>query len=320
MIDPVTLQRALDEWPEETDLLDTDAPRLASTLRQATRSACGPGDLAVLVRDVLRAWQEHRGSNDLPAPLRVPASAPWPNREEWAACGIAAAPGRDATELRLTDVRPWRPAWLPFAEPVDAFPARRAERWPREPVAADPVWRFATRHESYRSFEQREAVRTLVTAPLDATVLVVLTTGSGKSLVGLLHALTAGQGSTTVVVVPTTSLAIDQEEQLRAVLRRKDAPDADAPFAWHAGLSAAVCARRFSVRSGTVGSASMFTSPEALFGAAGRRAAGHRAGWPPRSVRRRRGAHGRHLGHRLSPGLPGPRRLSPPTARRSGRA
>lgn len=268
MIDPVALQSLLARWPEEPESASPAAARLGSALRQACDGSCGPGDLAGLIRDHLREWQETRGSLGLPAPVRVPAKPPWPTRAEWAKSGVVAVPGRREGELELAEVDPWQPAWLPFAEPVDSFPARRENRWPRQAVAADPIWREGTSYSTYRSFEQREAVRVLVTAPVDATVLVVLTTGSGKSLVGLLHALTAGRGSVTVVVVPTTSLAIDQEGQLRRVLRRRGLDDADARFAWHTGLDGAARGQMLAaVRDGR--QRAVFTSPEALFGALG---------------------------------------------------
>ena len=177
-------------------------------------------------------------------------------------------PAGDHGDYLVTSVRPWRPTWLDFDDAVDAYPASRQLRGTCEPVPADPVWAQATAFEQYRSLEQREAVRTLVTSAEDATVLVVLSTGSGKSLVGLLHPLTVGVGSTTVVVVPTTSLAIDQEEQLRSVLRRRDAPDADVAFAWHGGLDAEVRGQLLT-RISEGGQRAVFTSPEALFGTLG---------------------------------------------------
>jgi len=233
VIGPVALQRMIDAWPDHAPSEDGGAARVTSAFDAAVTGGCGPADLAVLIRDALRHWQEAEGDESLPAPLNVPTTPPWPTAQQWSAAGITTAPGRNDGHLRLTAVRPWRPTWLPFHEPVDAFPASRRPRTAGWPEPADPVWSYATGLKEYRSFEQREAVRTLVTSPEDGTVLVVLATGSGKSLVGLLDALVRGPGATTVVVVPTTSLAIDQEEQLRMALRRQDAPDAEQTFAWY---------------------------------------------------------------------------------------
>ena len=118
--------------------------------------------------------------------------------------------------MRITHVAPWRPAWLSFAEPVDGYPASRVLRRVNDETPGDPAWIYATDLPTYRSLEQREAVRAVMTAPADATLLILLPTGSGKSLVGVLQALLYGPGVMTVVVVPTTSLAIDQEAQFEA--------------------------------------------------------------------------------------------------------
>lgn len=268
MIGPVALQRMIDAWPDPAPSEDEGAARLTSALDAAATGGCGPADLAVLIRDALRHWQEAEGHDSLPAPLNVPTTPPWPTRQQWSAAGITAVPGRDDGRLRLTAVLPWRPAWLPFHEPVDAFPASRRPRIAGRPEPADPVWSYATGLDEYRSFEQREAVRTLVTSPADGTVLVVLATGSGKSLVGLLDALVRGPVATTIVVVPTTSLAIDQEEQLRLALRRQDAPDAEQTFAWYSGRNDQVAIEMLSrIRQG--GQRVVFASPEALFGTLG---------------------------------------------------
>ena len=71
MIDLVTLQRALDAWPDDLGVLNSVNPRLASALRQAAAGDCGAGDIAVLIRDAVREWQERRGSALLLAPLML---------------------------------------------------------------------------------------------------------------------------------------------------------------------------------------------------------------------------------------------------------
>lgn len=273
MIDLVLVQQALAAWPDAPpSALAQTTPRLAAVLQAAAAGDCGPGDLAGMVRDTLRWWQEQAGQEALPTTLSVPASPPWPTVEEWLSAGVKTAPGHMPEQLRITAVAPWRPAWHTSEEPADAFPASRVMRRVEDATAADPVWEHATGLESYRSLEQREAVRTVISAPPDATVLILLPTGSGKSLVGLLHPLAVGQGATTVVVVPTTSLAIDQEEQLRDRLRALKAPDAGEPFAFYGGTQNARQASQRTqilhrVRNGS--QRVVFTSPEALFGALG---------------------------------------------------
>ena len=218
------------------------------------------------------AGKSNPARNHCPRRSAVPAAAPWPTVEQWRLAGVSTAPGHTPEQLRVTAVAPWRPAWLRSEEPADAFPASRVMRRVEDVTAGDPVWTHATGLENYRSLEQREAARAVISAPPDATVLILLPTGSGKSLVGLLHPLAVGPGATTVVVVPTTSLAIDQEEQLRDRLHAVNAPDAGEPFAFYG--SAQTARRRTQrlqilqrVRDG--GQRVVFTSPEALFGALG---------------------------------------------------
>lgn len=270
MIDLLELQLALDRWPdaEAIDRLATFDGRYASLLRDSANGRCGQADIAVLTRGLVREWQESNGRIALLAPLRVPHDSRWPSIAQWAASGVEAVASPEA--IRLVAVHPWNPPWAatPIDRSLDAFAAVREQRRVNESVGADPVWRHATGFSEYRSLEQREAVRTLLTSAPDATVLVLLPTGSGKSLVGLLAPLVAGPGSVTAVVVPTTSLAFDQEEQLRSRLRALNAPDAGLDFAFHGSLKPPERGAFLDrVRDG--GQRVVFTSPEALFGALG---------------------------------------------------
>ena len=68
----------------------------------------------------------------------------------------------------------------------------------------------------YRSYEQKIAVHTAITLPAGYTMLLCLPTGGGKSLITQL--LAALQEKLTLVIVPTVSLALDQERAARAIL------------------------------------------------------------------------------------------------------
>lgn len=265
MIEPLRLQELFDAWPATGAPADAHATRLESALRVAADGgAVGAADLAGLTRDALREWQEATRRRELPWPLKVSAESPWPEPDEWRRAGIHVAPGSDPNTRLIVAVTPWQPTWLPDAEAaIDGEAASRRTRRPRDPWSADPVWQAALGLAEYRSLEQREAVRTLLTCRQDATVLVCLPTGGGKSLVGLLQALAPGGArSTTIVIVPTVSLAIDQEEQLRQHLRNLGAEDAEEAFAFHSGVAqparAQIMAKIASGQQRVV-----FTSPEA---------------------------------------------------------
>jgi Helicase conserved C-terminal domain/DEAD/DEAH box helicase len=237
-------------------------PRLASAIAGIASGATAWGDLAGLVRDAVRHWQVSGGADDLGIGVDVPAHEPWPSPEQWSTFGMSVldvAGGR----RRIVEVRPWEPDWLaPIDGPIDAYPASRDVRRREDAVAADPAWVAGTALKEHRSLEQRQAVRGVQMAPPGATLLVVLATGAGKSLVGTLRSLLVA-GEVTVVVVPTVSLAIDQEEQLRSHLRRRRLPDAAERFAFHGGLALADRTAMYErLREGR--QRVVFTSPEAL--------------------------------------------------------
>jgi ATP-dependent DNA helicase RecQ len=271
VIDLITLQRAVDAWPDSAQveaLLSQTAPRLASALGVGERA--GPADIASLIRDVLREWQVLEHSTRLPSPLRVPAAPPWPDPTVWEASGIQVAPGQVEGTRRIVGVKAWAPDWLRGAdEAPDTYPASREDRRPLDPRPGDPIWVSYTGLADYRSLEQREAVRAVIVSAADATILVCLPTGSGKSLVGLLTALRPDvTNGTTVVIVPTVSLAIDQEEQFRSHLARLNASDATDTFAFHSGLELPARIAMFGrIRSGQ--QRVVFSSPESACGVLG---------------------------------------------------
>ncbi len=101
----------------------------------------------------------------------------------------------------------------PIATP-DAPVFKEEERRNYSPEPGDPFLSILDR-DSYRNVGQREAVRAVLTAPKGSTLAIDLPTGSGKSLVAELPALLESQtGGISVVVVPTTALALDRERAL----------------------------------------------------------------------------------------------------------
>jgi len=108
--------------------------------------------------------------------------------------------------------RPWEPSWLPgndgaaLTAPLFAEERRRTY----EEVPGDPYARV-TGYTDFRCDAQREAVRAVLSVPDGSSVLINLPTGAGKSLCAQLPALLfSQQAGVSVVVVPTTALAIDQ--------------------------------------------------------------------------------------------------------------
>jgi len=127
-----------------------------------------------------------------------------------------------------------------------------------DPVPGDPFLKLVGL-QKYRSAAQREAIRAVLTAPKNSTLVINLPTGSGKSLCAQLPALMQSRTpGVSVVVVPTTALALDQERALEPYIKH--------PTAYYGDDSESGIARRKEIknriRQGT--QRIIFTSPESL--------------------------------------------------------
>ena len=192
------------------DLGETCQQRLLTALQSTGRYAPGTGDTIALVRHMLRREAELQRGNS--PQLKMPRRLPYPRqRQIWEQGSMDILIEDD--RLFLLEARAWTPEWLPDSQiqspEVPLF--REDERRSYESVAGDPFLSYLG-YETYQSAGQREAIRAILTAPPQATLVVNLPTGSGKSLCAHLPAwLDAQTGGVTIVVVPTVALAIDQE-------------------------------------------------------------------------------------------------------------
>jgi superfamily II DNA/RNA helicase len=212
----------------------------------------------VLLRHVLRREVLRQGGAE--QSVLVPTGADWPAASDWEAYGVEAlraGPG----ELRVR-AEPWRPAWLSGAErhPVGESAFAEEARRTFVPVAGDPFL-SEVGHDAYRCEAQRQMVRAVLSAEPGSTLLLNLPTGAGKSLCALLPGLLASRsGGVTVIVVPTTALALDQERALRGRVPH--------PTAYHGGGGAAGAERRAGIL-GRIDDGTqrvVFCSPESLAG------------------------------------------------------
>jgi ATP-dependent DNA helicase RecQ len=261
----LTVAEALKSWPAPPSVgapLPAPYQRLldAAALLSSIPGSVGPRDLVALVRHVLRFESEAHGSQQH---LLVPASPPWPSPHDWrdASCTAMTAGGHLAVAAAA-----WRPAWadgLAVGEAAEAATPRRSSfRADGDPFLPELL---GASFNSYTSPGQKQAMRTVLSTQTSATVIVNLPTGSGKSAVAiapaLLHSRTSG---TSVFVVPTTSLALDQERAAFAHLRSAE-PDRPHPdrMAYYSGQDEAErAAIRARVRDGS--QRLVFTSPESL--------------------------------------------------------
>lgn len=176
-----------------------------------------PLDLAVLLRQALRFQTIQEGASES-ARLFLSDGFAWPSEAEWHATGCDF---RKTDEGTWITARPWRSGWLPSvgeagADASAAGAAQRRYHW------AAPADQFLRRfgHDSYQSPGQRAAVRAALTTPPGATLLVILPTGEGKSLVFQAVAK-IGFGDLTdedgvvLVLTPTVTLALDHARAAR---------------------------------------------------------------------------------------------------------
>lgn len=249
----------------EGDGFDPQQARLLGALRTPGRNrtpsptgagAFGPADLAVLVRHVLRREQEISGGT--PPTLLVPRAAPWPDRGAWEAFGVNVL--AEQPSALLVQARPWWPDWLgPGQGTQDLEGPLLAEEERREygrHARGDPFL-DGTPWPDYRSAAQRQAVRAILTAPPGSTLVVGLPTGAGKSLCLHLPSVLS-ERSLTVVVVPTTALALDQERSVRGAIGHDTA--------YHGGTGTRILERNAAIRQRIRRGEQrlLFTSPESL--------------------------------------------------------
>jgi ATP-dependent DNA helicase RecQ len=234
--------------------------RLSLALQGLEEKRAGTSDIAVLLRQVIRAYN-HR--------LRIKREL-WQllsSREEEIGLRVTDNTGPGAVELQATS---WKPNWLPDTEyyEIDQLRQRRVDT----PAVGTGLLYAMTRRTDrpfihYQSEAQKIAVETSLFAPAGSITLITLPTGGGKSMCVVLPAWLESdggrlKGGTTLVVVPTVSLAYDQEEQARSYFF--DA--ADPEYKPHSLTSATPQDVRAIIRSGLrYGTLPiLYTSPESL--------------------------------------------------------
>ena len=231
--------------------------RLLETLDAAgTCDAPGMGDIAALIRQVLRREYEQKGG--IPPTLKVPRTSLFHDRKMWQQSGFDIL--IEGADYYLISAHPWQPDWLDFSAQYPpekpAFDDKKRRNY--EPVEGDPFLELVNL-QKYRSVGQREAIRAVLTAPDNSTLAINLPTGSGKSLCAQLPALVRSENAgVSVTVVPTTALAIDQERALKPFVNHATAYYGD-EFGQEQERRQEI---RDRIRNGT--QRIVFTSPESL--------------------------------------------------------
>lgn len=229
--------------------------RLVRALEGFAEQRAGTSDVSILLRQTIRAYERR---------LEIKRSL-WQilsSREQ--SFGLRSTAEREPDMVELF-ANPWQPLWLTGASIIDQLEQRRADT----PVIGDGLLyamsgrKFAT----YQTEAQKVAMQACLFTPPGSTLLVTLPTGGGKSICMQLPAWQESRGGsikggTTLVVVPTVSLALDQEERVQSYFA--DAPSAEyKPYSLTSATSEIV---RTSIRSGLLNGTLplLYTSPESL--------------------------------------------------------
>jgi ATP-dependent DNA helicase RecQ len=170
-----------------------------------------PVDKAIRLRHALRyadtALAENGNRHSVPTPQ---ANNGWPVSTDYAKFGLTLRAGG------LLEAEPWCPDWLESTaeKGVDATAMQSSFRpWNNTEPVADPWIKKNFVFTNYKGPGQALAVRSALHMPDDQTLLILLPTSEGKSLVFQALAV-ANPGKTIAVVVPTVALAIDQAKAL----------------------------------------------------------------------------------------------------------
>ncbi|BBM87124.1 ATP-dependent DNA helicase RecQ [Candidatus Uabimicrobium amorphum] len=118
----------------------------------------------------------------------------------------------------------WYPQWLPHAnkESLESRLFIDENCHSKTECAGDPFLKFLN-FQRYRSNAQREAVRSVLCAPPGQTLVLILPTGSGKSVCAFIPAILYPSVESelmgvTPIVVPTISLALDLAAKIENIV------------------------------------------------------------------------------------------------------
>ena len=219
-------------------------------------------DLAVLVRSAIRETNVQRPLENVRFPKQLIDRFPAENLPQH-----NLKVSYKENNLPCIQAFPWQPKWFLNSDITDL---ENQLYYPNVLNAelnanADPVL-LRLNYFSYASKAQREAVRTILSARRGSTIVVLLPTGAGKTLCGLLPTvlplefegqIESDRFGVTPFIVPTISLAMDLER------RTKESNLFPHRTAWRAGSDDAENMRT-RILSGIQGP--VFASPEAIIG------------------------------------------------------
>jgi superfamily II DNA helicase RecQ len=223
--------------PDNASSLQTRIAQILCAVKDdPEESSKKPGDLIAMLRQLLRETSVNRKHPDLKLVVPNNNTPGWPSKAEWEAFNMTVRNADD--QFRLT-ARDWVPKW-PGADYLrDVYPPNIQDRDAEGPRCDPLIRQFELTH--FKSESQAEAIRAAHLLPAGHTLVVNLPTGFGKSLLFQTVTIRAWQAhsAVSVIVVPTTALAKEQESRLQYLLGKVGDPQAATPIAYHADLSSA---------------------------------------------------------------------------------
>lgn len=165
------------------------------------------------------------------------------------------------------------PQWFNHPDKLDAV-FKLEQRRELNMQIGDGILHEATGYTSYSSPEQKALIRASFRMKEGETLLACLPTGGGKSLISQLPAYYDTRGGTTqggisnagttIVVVPTVALSIDQARASRKYFTKKAKNEEYMPQAYYGGITDD---KRTTIKNGLLNGTLplLYTSPESVF-------------------------------------------------------
>ena len=215
-------------------------------------------DIAILLRQILLTQKNN-------ATLFVPNNNEYPSLTEWNQVGIVAKRNGDKWEIYANF---WTPHWLKGSETqaVDAAVIKNEDRRfiINTPSDASDIFltQCGTQYIKYKSIDQQKAVRATLSLKAGKTLAISLPTGEGKSLIfKLINSVgfyDTKHDSLTLVIVPTVTLALDQEKSMQLEKNNQSV------YAFVGGREMENSILKENIKQGKQDIC--FVSPESLFG------------------------------------------------------
>ncbi len=248
-----SLKKVLKEDHSAEDFCCSEKPfeRLRLCIQDKPNSNLSEKDRLVRLRQALRYGSITLKEDSLPFPNK----SGWPDQNDYAEFGMSVSAGGSVT------AKPWNPEWLEEKNGAVDEASMGAGLRPSisNPPDSDPWVKNKFSFEKYRGPGQAMALRSILHMPKEKTLLVILPTGEGKSL--LYQALAVQENNKTIaVVVPTVALAYDQQNSLPKIEELKTKNN----HAYIGGQDEDNASILTSIPTGDQGL--LFAAPEALVG------------------------------------------------------